>query len=216
MSARSRAPAARRGRDGPVLNAIPDTSPRLNLSVPLLLGTYYTCWTLGANTLGQFKPYLWIDIMGGTPRGASLLILLGIPVGLVLSFVFLRVADAPSRHRWMLMGALVSMSGWIAVTIWPTREAFVFLVVTLVVGASVQGDVAYKMWSQQLVPTLSRTTVQGATLAFARVSAAALAVITPDAASANPRLLFGCLLAASAVAAVTCWWMPRVERRVAG
>lgn len=180
-------------------------------TIPLVLGVYYTAWNLGANTLGQFKPYLWVEVMGGTTKGASALILLGIPVALMLSAAFLWIADSPSRHRWMMAGSLISLAGWTAVTVWPSRPTFVVLVVTFVVGASVQGEVAYKIWTQHLIPTLARASVQGATLACARLAAAALAVATPAIATASPRLLFAVLLAGSVVATIASWWLARLN-----
>ena len=160
-------------------------------STVLALGFYYTAWNIGANTLGQFKPYLWIEVMGGSPRGASVLILLGLPLGLVLSAAFVVVVDTPSRHRWIMAGALTSLSGWLVITVWPTREAFVYLAVSFAAGASMSGEVAYKVWTQRLIPTMSRATVQGATLAVARVAAALAAAATPLVVNADPRALFG-------------------------
>jgi inositol transporter-like SP family MFS transporter len=175
--------------------------------VPLVLTAYYTAWNIGANTLGQLKPYLWIDVMGGTPRGASLLILAPIPLGLVLSAVFLLVVDGPARSRWMVAGALVSTAGWLLVAVWPTPEAFVVLIVSFVIGASVSGEVAFKIWAQELVPTLLRATVQGSALAVARVAAAAVAAVTPAVATSDPQALFAGLLVASVGATVACWWL---------
>jgi inositol transporter-like SP family MFS transporter len=175
--------------------------------IPVVLAAYYTAWNVGANTLGQFKPYLWIEVMGGTPRGAALLILLPIPVGLVLAVVFLLVVDTPARRRWMVGGAVVSTGGWLLVAIWPAPGPFVALTVAFVVGASVSGEVAFKVWAQQLVPTLQRATVQGATMALARVVAAAAATVTPLVAKADPQVLFAGLLVASLGATAACWWL---------
>lgn len=182
-------------------------------STVLVLGLYYTAWNIGANTLGQFKPYLWIETMGGTPRGASVLILLGLPMGLMLSAAFVVVVDTPSRHRWIMGGTLTSLSGWLVVTVWPTREAFVYLVVSFAAGASMSGEVAYKVLTQQLIPTLSRATVQGATLAVARVAAALAAAVTPLVANESPRVLFGTVLFLSVLATALSARLLRLESR---
>ena len=170
-------------------------------------------WNIGANTLGQFKPYLWIEVMGGSPRGASVLILLGLPLGLLLSAAFVVVVDTPSRHRWIMAGALTSLSGWVVITVWPTREAFVYLAGSFAAGASMSGEVAYKVWSQRLIPTMSRATVQGATLAVARVAAALAAAVTPLVVNADPRALFGTVLLLSVVATALCARLVQMERR---
>ena len=112
-----------------------------------------------------------------------------------------------------MAGALTSLSGWLVVTVWPTREAFVYLVVSFAAGASMSGEVAYKVWTQQLIPTLSRATVQGATLAVARVAAAIAAAVTPLVASENPRALFGTVLLLSVLATMLCAQLIRMESR---
>lgn len=181
-------------------------------STVLALGFYYTAWNIGANTLGQFKPYLWIEVMGGSPRGASALILLGLPLGLLLSAAFVVVVDTRARHRWIMAGALTSLSGWLVITVWPTREAFVYLAVSFAAGASMSGEVAYKVWTQRLIPTMSRATVQGATLAVARVVAALAATATPLVVNADPRALFGTVLLLSVVATALCARLIQMER----
>ena len=143
----------------------------------LALGFYYTAWNIGANTLGQFKPYLWIEVMGGSPRGASILILLGLPLGLILSAAFVVVVDTPSRQRWIMAGALTSLSGWLVITVWPTREAFVYLAVSFAAGAHVRRG-RLQGWTQRLIPTMCSCHDQGATLAVARVAAALAAAAT--------------------------------------
>jgi len=177
------------------------------------LAVYYTAWNLGANTLGQFKTYLWIKAMDGTERGAAVLILLGIPVGLSLSVVFALLADGRRRHRWIVSGALISTAGWLAVAIWPTPQGFIILVVCFAAGAPFSGETAFKLWTQQLLPTLHRAAVQGTALAVARVVAAAAAVFTPAVALESPRSLFVTLFVLSALStAIATWWIPRLDR----
>jgi inositol transporter-like SP family MFS transporter len=60
-------------------------------------------------------------------------------------------------------------------------------------SAAFSGESIYKVWSQELVPTLLRSTSQGITLAFARLLAAAFGVITPAFATAAPQLMFAVL-----------------------
>jgi inositol transporter-like SP family MFS transporter len=90
---------------------------------------------------------------------------------------------------------------------WSPPEAFVVLTVSFVIGASWSGEVAFKIWAQELVPTLLRATVQGSALAVARVAAAAVAAVTPVVATSDPQALFAGLLVASVGATVACWWL---------
>lgn len=191
------------------------TSPVTPLA--FALGSYYALWNLGANTLGQFKPYLWIQELGGSERGAAALVLAGLPLGLIGGWFFLQVVDTEQRPRWILVGCLVSAAGWLGATIWPTPAWFVVLVVCFAVGASLSGEAAYKVWTQELVPTLLRATVQGATLAAARVAAGLFALVTPAIASASPRWLFGTLLVAQVTATlIAVRWLPRFATRPVG
>jgi MFS transporter, SP family, inositol transporter len=43
-------------------------------------------------------------------------------------------------------------------------------------GAAFSGETIYKVWSQEMVPTLLRSTAQGVTIAFARITAALFAL----------------------------------------
>lgn len=180
----------------------------------IALGLYFSLWTLAANTLGQFTPYLWIQLLGGSPRGAAGLILVLLPLGLAGAVLFVRIVDRPSRRRWVAGGSVLSCAGWVAIVIQPTPEAYVLLVVTFVLGASLSGEAIYKVWMQEMMPTLVRATAQGATLATGRVLAAVLGVFTPLLAQGDLRLFLGGLLLANlAATAIAVWWIPRLYQR---
>lgn len=151
---------------------------------------YYLLWNLGANTLGQFRPYLWTQLMGGNERGAAALILLSLPIALGGGLLFANKADGATRDRWVWWGSVLTALGWLTAAVSPTPAAFVVLVVCFAAGASVSGETIYKIWVQEAVPTLQRATVQGATIAAARVLAGAFALITPTVALAAPHALF--------------------------
>jgi inositol transporter-like SP family MFS transporter len=175
---------------------------------------YFSLWTLAANTLGQFTPYLWIQLMGGSPRGAAALILVLLPLSLVGAVLFVRIVDTPNRGSWVAGGSVLSCVGWGAVVLQPTPGTYVALVVTFVFGASLSGEAVYKVWTQELMPTLVRATAQGASLATGRVLAAVLGVLTPLLARADLRMFFGGLLLASlAATAIAVWWIPRLQQR---
>ncbi len=199
---------------GPGLPAAAAAVPAEIVPAAVTLGLFYTLWNLGANTLGQFRPYLWIHLFGGSVRGAATLVLLGMPLGLLGSLAFVRVVDTSARQRWIVVGAVAGATGWLTVTMWPTRQAFVLLVVCGIVGAALAGEAAYKVWVHELVPTLYRGVVQGATLAVARCVAGVAAFGVPALAAAHSRALFGMLLLTNVAAGVIAvWWMPRLRRR---
>jgi inositol transporter-like SP family MFS transporter len=69
------------------------------------------------------------------------------------------------------------------------------------------------VWSQELVPTLLRSTSSGLTMAFTRVIAGLAAFGTPALAIANPRLFFGLLFGFTVIASVIgLFWVPRLPR----
>lgn len=179
----------------------PDNRTRRMLAPAVIAITaYYTLWNLGANTLGQFRPYLWTQLLAGTERGAALLMLLPLPIAVISGVLFARVADRPRRARWVVAGSLLTAAGWLAVTISPSPVAFSALVICFAAGAAVSGEAMYKIWVHEFVPTLARATVQGTSLAVARVAAAAFALVTPTLALADPRGLFAALCGAQVAA----------------
>lgn len=182
--------------------------------LPAVLATalFYATWNLGANTFGQFGTFLWTSLTGGDVPTWSFYTLLGLPLGLATAALFMRVADRPARRAWFAVGVLVNVVAWtLPVVLGPTPTALVAAVFLTFVGSSFAGEPIYKVWSQELIPTLLRSTNQGLTIAFARVVAALFAFVTPALALAAPRLLFGLILALTIVsAAIGLFWVPRL------
>lgn len=56
---------------------------------------YYVTWGIGANTFGQFGTYLLVTVSGASQSLATGVNLAFLPIALVLTFVFVRVADTP-------------------------------------------------------------------------------------------------------------------------
>lgn len=204
LPSRAQSPHAEAGAGAsPSRLTAPWTTPRVLVApVAVAITAYYTLWNLGANTLGQFRPYLWTQVVGGTERGAAVLVLLAVPIAVVGGLFFSSVADGPRRTRWVVAGSLVTAAGWLTVSVAPTPGGFVALVICFAAGAAVSGEAMYKIWVHELIPTGTRATVQGASLAVARVVAALFAFATPALASARPGALFAGLCAAQVAAAV--------------
>ena len=180
----------------------------------LALGLYYGAWELTANTFSQFGTYIWVNLAGGTVQGQALVGLALLPIGIGGALLFMRIVDRPSRRIWFALGtgchvvafALPALAG---VSI-PTMVAMMLL---FAFGANFSGSTMYKVWSQELVPTLLRSTVQGLTIAFARLLAALFAFVTPALLTANSSLSFGLFFAFAAIAgAIGLFWVPRLEK----
>ncbi|MEB3367180.1 hypothetical protein [Saccharopolyspora mangrovi] len=139
----------------------------------LATALYYAMWNVGANTMGQFGSFLYVNVGGGEVATYSLVSTIGLGAGLLAGLVFMRFVDTRARRHLFAAGSLVIVLAWV----WPLVVGFgeFSLLATLLLsglGSSFAGETIYKVWSQELFPTLLRGTAQGATIAFGRVVAA--------------------------------------------
>lgn len=177
-------------------------------------GLYYAIWNLGANTFGQFGTFFWVNLADSDVQTASMLQLATFPLGVIGAFVFMRIVDRPSRYGWIVAGSILNVLAFaIPFVLGPSPVTLTALMVLFGVSAAFAGESIYKVWSQELFPTLLRSTAQGITLAFARVVAALFAFGTPAIAVASPPLMFGLLLAFALVSGVIgLFWIPRLPK----
>ncbi|MDX3053371.1 MFS transporter, partial [Streptomyces scabiei] len=178
----------------------------------LATGLYYATWNLGANTLGQFGTFLWTALAEGEVAEYSRLTLLGLPVGFVAGLLFMRVVDRPARRVWFAAGTALIVVAWaLPALLGPGRFTLVAVMLVSGLGNSFAGESVYKIWSQELFPTLLRATATGVTMAFTRALAGLAALGTPAFALGHTRLFFGLLLGVTAVSAVIgLVWVPRL------
>jgi MFS transporter, SP family, inositol transporter len=188
-------------------------TPPLLLTI-LALGLYYGVWELTGNTFSQFGSFIWVNLAGGTVQSQALVGLGLLPIGIGAALLFMRIVDRPSRRHWFTIGtvchaaafALPAVAGVSIPTLIALQLLFAF-------GANFSGAIIYKVWSQELVPTLLRSTAQGLTIAFARLVAALFAFVTPALLTANDSLAFGLLFFFAAIsAAIGLLWVPRLRR----
>ncbi|MGW1675500.1 MFS transporter [Streptomyces sp. NPDC002324] len=180
----------------------------------LATGLYYATWNLGANTLGQFGTFLWTALADGEVAEYSRLTLLGLPVGFVAGLVFMRVVDRPARHAWFGAGTALIVLAWaLPALLGPGRFTLVAVMLLSGLGNAFAGESVYKIWSQELFPTLLRATATGVTMAFTRTLAGLAALGTPALALGHTRLFFGLLLGVTVASAVIgLVWVPRLPR----
>ncbi|MDX3457908.1 MFS transporter [Streptomyces sp. ME02-8801-2C] len=178
----------------------------------LATGLYYATWNLGANTLGQFGTFLWTALAEGEVARFSQLSLLGLPLGFVAGLVFMRVIDRPARHGWFAAGTGLIVVAWaLPALLGPTRFTLVAVMLVSGLGNAFAGESIYKIWSQELFPTLLRATATGVTMAFTRAVAGLAALGTPAFAVGHTRLFFGLLFGLMVVSAVIgLLWVPRL------
>ncbi|MDX2823283.1 MFS transporter [Streptomyces ipomoeae] len=180
----------------------------------LATGLYYATWNLGANTLGQFGTFLWTALAKGQTEQFSQLSLLGLPLGFVAGLVFMRVVDKPARYAWFAVGSALIVIAWaLPALLGPTRFTLVTVMLISGLGNSFAGEAVYKVWSQELFPTLLRATASGVTMAFTRAVAGLAALGTPAFALGHTRLFFALLLAcATAAAVIGLTWIPHLPK----
>lgn len=178
------------------------------------LALYYTLWGLGANTITAFGTLIFVEVAHGTARTwASVSIPLG-PIAVLGSLTFLAVADRRSRRSWVAAGGVLFVVAWtLPLVLGLSTGALIATLVIFVLSAQFSGEAIYKVWLQEMVPTLLRSTAQGLTITVQRVVGGLAAFVTPVLAIGHPQVFFS-LLAAAAVASllIGLLWVGRLPR----
>ncbi|MEH0628487.1 MFS transporter [Streptomyces stelliscabiei] len=169
---------------------------------------------LGSNTLGQFGTFLWTALAKGEVAQYSQLTLLGLPVGFLSGLVFIRVIDRPARHAWFAAGSALLVIAWaLPAFLGPNKFTLVAVMLISGLGNAFAGDSIYRVWSQELFPTLLRATASGVTMAFTRAIAGLVALGTPAFALGHTQLFFGLLFGFMVISAVIgLVWVPRLPK----
>src|SRR5919107_6044392 len=132
----------------------------------------YLFWNLAAGTFGVFSPYI-LKSLGTQSQAASVaLSCAGFVVTLVVVvLIFMPYSDRSDRSRRIMwgVGALLNVASVAQLLIFPFNTvSAIALVVLFSIGAAIAGEPFYKTWSQELFPTMLRTTAQGLTFSVAR------------------------------------------------
>lgn len=199
-------------------NEIKFTDMKQLFTMPILAtvvatGLYYAIWNLGANSFGQFGTFFLVNLAKLDVQTASVLNLATFPLGLIAALIFMRVIDRPSRKVFFVIGTVFNIIAFVSpLVLGFTPVAFLVLLALFGLGSGFCGEAMYKVWSQELFPTLLRSTAQGVTLAFARFLAGVVAFVTPALATGNPTALFGLLAVCAVVSGVIgVFWIPRLK-----
>jgi MFS transporter, SP family, inositol transporter len=149
----------------------------------------YTFWNLAAGTKGLFNPYI-IKSLGVGDQAVSVgLTALGFFLGMVATVVlFMRLADRShaTRKRMWGIGALMELLAFGIYLVFPFNTPVVIANLVLwAVGAALAGEAMYKVFSQELFPTILRGTAQGITFGTARVVLGIWSLFVPALATAG-------------------------------
>lgn len=143
------------------------------LAAMVFTATVYLFWNLAAGTFGVFQPYV-LKTLGTQSQAVSVgLSCAGFVLTLLASvFIFMTFSDRSDRTRrtiWVV-GAVLNVASVAQLLIFPFNTVTaVVLVVLFGIGAGIAGEAFYKTWSQELFPTMLRTTAQGLTFSVARL-----------------------------------------------
>lgn len=175
-------------------------------------GLFYALVNLTANTGGQYTAYMWVNLAGQSVEFASLVGFVTMIFSFAVSIVFMRIVERPSRMAWFAAGAILYALGPFApIALGVNVPSLIVFSTFSGVGAAFAGETIYKVWTQELFPTLLRSSAQGATIAFARFVAAAFSVVTPVILSVNASALFGTLAIIAAISGVMgMFWLARL------
>jgi inositol transporter-like SP family MFS transporter len=137
---------------------------RPTLAAILFTTTVYLFWNLAAGTFGVFSPYI-LKSLGTQSQAASVaLSCAGFVITLVVVvLVFMPFSDRSDRSRRIMwgVGALLNVASVAQLLIFPFNTVTAIALVSLFgIGAAIAGEPFYKTWSQELFPTMLRTTAQ--------------------------------------------------------
>ncbi|MCI9889862.1 MFS transporter [Micrococcales bacterium 31B] len=182
---------------------------------PLLAtGLFYAIANIAANTNGQFSTYIYVNVAGSDVATASTMGLLGFGASFIGMIIMFRFVD--SRRRMVAFAAcsvLVTVATALPLIFGFSVAALAIGGVIGAIGGAMAGEPMYKVWSQELFPTAVRTTAQGTTIAFTRLVAAAVALVTPQILNYGPQVMYGFLIATVAISCLLgILWIARVPR----
>src|ERR687896_1092374 len=143
------------------------------LAAMVFTATMYLFWNLAAGTFGVFSPYI-LRTLGTQSQAASVaLSCAGFVVTLVVVvLIFMPFSDRSDRSRRIMwgVGAVMNVLALAQLLILPFNTATAIALIALFgIGAALAGEPFYKTWSQELFPTMLRTTAQGLTFGVARL-----------------------------------------------
>jgi inositol transporter-like SP family MFS transporter len=143
-----------------------------NLRALAWTASIYTFWGLAAGTAGIFTPYVIETLGAGTQAAGIALSCVGFVIGIASCvFVFMPYNDRSYRTRRIMwgVGALLQITAYALYLVLPfTVPVVIANIVLFGLGSSLAGEPTYKVFSQELFPTMLRGTAQGFTFGVAR------------------------------------------------
>ena len=160
-----------------------------NLRALVWTGTIYLFWNLAAGTAGIFNPYMIRTLHAGSQAASVALSSAGFLIMLLVTVaVFMRFSDRNHHSRRVLwgVGAVLQITAYVLFLVLPfTIPTIIANILLFSTGGALAGEAFYKVFSQELFPTILRGTAQGFTFGTARVILGVWSFFVPVLASAG-------------------------------
>ncbi|SMF65419.1 MFS transporter, SP family, inositol transporter [Alteromonadaceae bacterium Bs31] len=160
-----------------------------HLKALIWTATIYLFWNLAAGTAGIFNPYFINKLNAGSQAASVALASAGFVITLIVTAsVFMRFSDRSFRSRkWLWgVGAVMQIVAYALFLFLPFSVPVIIANILLFsAGAALAGEAFYKVFSQELFPTLLRGTAQGITFGIARTILGFWSFFVPVLASAG-------------------------------
>ncbi len=134
--------------------------------------TIYLFWNLAAGTSGIFNPYFIKTLNAGSQAASTGMYSMAfVTMMLVTWLVFMPYSDRSlATRKWLWgVGAVIQIIAWGMLVLLPfTVPTIVANIVMFAGGGALAGEAFYKVFSQELFPTMLRGTAQGITFGVAR------------------------------------------------
>jgi inositol transporter-like SP family MFS transporter len=154
-----------------------------NLRALVWTATIYMFWNLAAGTAGAFNSYLITKHNADSQSlGVGLPSAAFVTAMLITVTVFMRFADRNHKTRKLLwgIGAITQIFAYGMLMVVPfSIPAIVINIVLFAGGGALAGEAFYKVFSQELFPTMLRGTAQGFTFGLARVAVGVWSFFVP-------------------------------------
>ncbi len=145
-----------------------------NLRALVWTTTIYLFQNLAGGTAGQFNTYFIDTLHVASPaQGAAMFSMAFVTVMLVTWFVFMRFFDNSftSRRLIWIVGSILQIVAYGMFIFLPfTAVTVVTNIIMFAAGTALAGEAFYKVFSQELFPTMLRGTAQGFSFGLARAA----------------------------------------------
>jgi inositol transporter-like SP family MFS transporter len=143
-----------------------------NLRALVWTATIYLFWNLAAGTAGIFNPYIFKTLNAGSQAASVGLSSAWFLITMIITVtVFMKYADRSYKIRRGLwgIGAVMQVTAYVLFLLLPFNVPVIIAnIILFAVGCALAGEATYKVFSQELFPTMLRGTAQGLTFGVAR------------------------------------------------